>query len=783
MWRFVVVIVAAVLIFPGGAGAQSQRPVVTIGIVADGPWERHADLTELVRSEIIELLSNEFDVRLPSEKYAEADWTLAGVRGAIDRVLTDEDVDMVVTMGPIGSHEAASRADLPKPVIAPIILDAELQNLPSEGGGSGVRNLTYIALPANRDLQVFREIVPFNRIALLVNGPLAEAIPGMSEDVRRATEAAGLEPTVIPVEMAVEPVLTALDAADVEAVYVLPQMQLGEPEWGLLIAGLIERDLPSFSWMGRREVAEGIFAGRRPERFFQRIARRVATNIQRILLGEEPKVLQTGFAVQERLVINMGTARAIGVYPPWKVVTEAELIDDVGRRPVRELSLERVVREALEANLELSADRRGVAAGAKTVRLSSSILWPQIDVAADWSVIDEDQAALPVTQPERVLTGSATATWLVLDEQRWSDYSVQKSVQVSREQGFETLRLDIVQEAAIAYLNVLRAETFERIERGNLRVTRENLELAEIRRSIGAASPGEVYRWENQIANNRQAVIDVIAQRNVAEIELNRILNRPLEESFSTSEADINDPGLARSQQRLYEYMDNRLDFRIFRRFMAEEALGASPEIKSINALAAAERRTLQSANRSFYLPSAAVQAGLTDLWNSAGAGSDLVQDFGLTWSVGLNISYPLFTGAARFAERGRAAEQLAQLETQRDAVAQLIEQRVRSSLHQMGASLANIELSAEAAEAANNAFQLVQDSYSRGRASIVDLLDAQNSALVADLLAATAVYDYLIDFINVERATGRYDFFRSEEDREAFFDRLERFFQQAQGQ
>jgi outer membrane protein TolC len=229
--------------------------------------------------------------------------------------------------------------------------------------------------------------------------------------------------------------------------------------------------------------------------------------------------------------------------------------------------------------------------------------------------------------------------------------------------------------------------------------------------------------------------------------------------------------------------MDNQLDFRIFRRFMAEEALGASPEIKSINALAAAERRTLQSANRSFYLPSAAVQAGLTDLWNSAGAGSDLVQDFGLTWSVGLNISYPLFTGAARFAERGRAAERLAQLETQRDAVAQLIEQRVRSSLHQMGASLANIELSAEAAEAANNAFQLVQDSYSRGRASIVDLLDAQNSALVADLLAATAVYDYLIDFINVERATGRYDFFRSEEDREAFFDRLERFFQQAQGQ
>ncbi len=788
MYRLIAILACLACLLPATpAAAQVQRGrTVTIGIVTDGPYERHLDLLDLFRSEAIELLSIDFDVRLPEDKLREGDWTLAGVEGAVEQQLSDPDVDVVLTLGALSSHVAAQRRDLAKPVVTPIVIDADLQALPREGGGSGVPNLNYVALPRGRDILAFQEIVPFRRVALLVNGPLAQAIPQLAENARAATQAIGLEPVVIPVDFSVDSVLAALEDESVEAVYVLPQLQLAVADWENLVQGLIDLRLPSFSWFGRREVVDGILAGRRPDRFWQRLARRVALNIQSILLGEEPSSLQVAFAEQERLTINMATARAIGTYPPWKVITEAELIAEEERPAARRLTLESAVREAVEVNLDLAAQERFVAAGAQDVNAARSILLPQIDVGADWRLVDKNRAENSLgSQPERLFSGSATLTQVIFSEPAWANLSAQGSLQRAREQERETVRLDIAFDAAVAYLNVLKANSFERIERENLNVTRENLELAEIRESIGTASAGEVYRWQAQIANNRQTVIDANTQRNLAEIALNRILHRPLEERFATEETELEDAALITGQQRLYSYIDDPWSFRIFRRFMAQEALQASPEIRLLDALAAAQRRSLQSAGRAFWVPSLALQAGLTNIFNRSGAGSEPPAGFpveltDLNWSVGVNVSYPLFTGAERFAERKRAADQLAQIELERAALAERVEQRVRTTLHEMRASLANIDLSRDAAEASANNFRLVQDSYSRGAASIIQLLDAQNAALVAEQLAASAVYDFLIDLMGVERAAGRFDFFTSEEERDAFFQRLETYFEGA---
>ena len=130
----------------------------------------------------------------------------------------------------------------------------------------------------------------------------------------------------------------------------------------------------------------------------------------------------------------------------------------------------------------------------------------------------------------------------------------------------------------------------------------------------------------------------------------------------------------------------------------------------------------------------------------------------------------------ARPADVRRQTELLLRLETERRATENRVEQRVRSAMHEMGASWAAIGLAREAAEAARNNFDLVRDSYARGVVSILDLLDAQNQALVAELVAANEVYRFVIDLMEVQRAAGRYDFFATSEERDDFFDRLEAF-------
>ena len=92
--------------------------------------------------------------------------------------------------------------------------------------------------------------------------------------------------------------------------------------------------------------------------------------------------------------------------------------------------------------------------------------------------------------------------------------------------------------------------------------------------------------------------------------------------------------------------------------------------------------------------------------------------------------------------------------------------------MHATMASWAGIDLAKQAAEAARNNFELVADGYAEGLVDIINLLDAQNQALDAELAAATAVYDFLSDLMAVQRASGGFDFFRSAADRD---DRLER--------
>ena len=99
-----------------------------------------------------------------------------------------------------------------------------------------------------------------------------------------------------------------------------------------------------------------------------------------------------------------------------------------------------------------------------------------------------------------------------------------------------------------------------------------------------------------------------------------------------------------------------------------------------------------------------------------------------------------------------------------------------------MQASYPSIRFSQDARKASLKNLELVQDSYSLGVVSVIDLIDAQTSALVSSQVAANAVYDFLIDLMEMERAANDFDFFKTPEDRAAWFDRLAEYFRKNEG-
>ncbi len=771
--------------------ASAQQKTVRVGVVIDGPWEQNDEISEMTQREILTLTEGEFDVRFPANKTFTADWTLASIHAAVDRLLADSEVDLILTMGVLASGYVSRRGDLPKPVIAPFVIDAHLQGLPSKDGTSGVRNLNYLSLPARvfRDVRLFREIVSFTKLAILVNNEVWQSIPDFNVRVDSSLQAMGIEPTLVAVGRTVDSALSLL-APETEAVYIAPLLHLEDGEFDRLVKDLIKKKIPSFSLFGVPEVERGLFATASPD-IFPKLTRRVALNVQRILLGEDPGTFPTAFAVGEQITINMQTARAIRVSPPFTVMTEAETISEERKVFARSININGVMQEAIDKNLDLLAEMTFVSAGEQNIKVARSLLLPQIAVSGLGLVIDKDRAQASFgSQAERTLTGTARASQLVFSEPALANLSIQKHLQKSREAEYDQLRLDISQEAATAYLNVLRAKTFEKIQKENLKRTRSNLDLAQVREAIGYSGPAEVYRWESQIANARKDVIEIIAQRNLAEISLNRLLHRPLEESFEIEDVDISDPTFAISNKEIATYFDDLFSFKTFRAFMVGEGLAHSPEIQALDAVISAKERELRSVSRSFFSPTIALQMEISKLFNEGGAGTEGLQlpatfpafpeADETNWSIGLNLSLPIFEGSGRFAERTRANKELQDLRLTRESVVEKIEQRIRSALHVGSASRTGIQLARDAAEAANKNLDLVTDAYSRGAVNILDLLDAQNAALNADLAASNAVYGFLIDFIELERAVGRFYFFVSEQEKDAWFQRLKEFFEKA---
>ncbi|MCZ6878326.1 MAG: TolC family protein, partial [Acidobacteria bacterium] len=520
----------------------AQAPVVRIGVALDGPSERNVGVRSVFEREIGIMLEEEFNVQFPPEKRLEADWTAAGVQAVIDRLLADPEVDLLLALGVLTSNELARRSLLPKPVFAPFVVSRGLQGIPSEIPErslsrpgelerirvSGVPNLSYVAFGGDliRDVTQFQEITPFSRLAVLTLDAWEEAGVDLEQELRNTLGSLNLEQIdVVPVGVSLEAALNLIPSS-AQAVYVTPLPRLSSLDLDLLIEALIDSQLPSFSLVGRSEVERGVLASLGPLDETLRRARRVAINIQRVLEGEPAAEIPVDYRREERLTINMATARALGVSPPYTTLIEADLLNEEVSQAARTLSLSGVVREASTVNLDLAVADRTVAAGLDLVRKARSPLLPRLDLVGAATFIDEDRAFLPISGKRQYL-GSLRVSQLIYSDRVWANYGIQQNFQDLREGKRAELRLDIILEAAESYLNVLRAKTIERVQKENLVLTRSNLQLARSRVEIGVAGREEEFRWESQIAINQKEVVDAEALHQQAVIAVNRVLNRP----------------------------------------------------------------------------------------------------------------------------------------------------------------------------------------------------------------------------------------------------------------
>ncbi|AQT69424.1 Outer membrane protein TolC precursor [Anaerohalosphaera lusitana] len=777
--KWYIMAILFLLIGLGTTSAQDEKAEVHVGVVIDGPWENNAGVSNLFVSEILKLTGNEFNVVFSPKHTFIADWSQESIEGGIERFLADEEIDIVMTPGIIGSHYLSTRGPLGKPGIAPFVLDAKIQSLTvTDSGTSGVKNLTYVLIggSVSESLTDFLEVVKFKHITFLIGQPVAKAIPRLPGGLVREAEKMDLSADYLEVSESAEITLKKLKART-DAVYVNPLMNISGKELARLAEGLKERDIPSFSAIGKDGVEVGFLMSTLPESLFQRIARRTALNLQSILLGTEPSELPVRLAGREELTLNVETAEAIRLEIPWNLRLEADLIGKTERERLPKLSMERVLSEAVAKNLDIAAQERMVAAGSAQVRDALAVLLPQIDLSTQVVQVDKDRIeAAPGEAAEREYSTGFEFRQLLYSEQAWASYDIEEFLQAARLQELNEVRLDITQQAGTAYLDVLRAQTRLRVRMSDLRLTRSNLQMARERREVGVSGPGEVYRWENRLATRKQEVLNAEADLQIAMLEVNRLLHRPIDMQFAVAETSLGDDELLLNRLNFFESLSTRKAVLNFADALVKTGLARSPQIRNVKALIDAKRREQKSTENAMWQPDVAFVFDFSHRFAEEGVGERFLKaspENDTDWAAGISIDFPLYSGGSKTARIIQTTQELAELIFTLGSAREQVEQRVRAAMETATASYRNIGLSRKAEAAAAKNLDLTVDSYAQGVVSILDLLDAQNAAVQAELASANAVYDFLIDLMEVQRAASIFNILMEDEAEEIMFGQL----------
>jgi putative tryptophan/tyrosine transport system substrate-binding protein len=326
MWcRIVGVIVTLILSILGAplvADAQPAGKVYRIGRLVPGSPEG-TPFIEVFRQALHELSYIEGQNLILEDRYAEGSQErLRDLAAELVRLK----VDVIVAEGATAIR-AAQHATRTIPIVMAATSDPVGQGFVAslahpEGNITG---LSFLAaeLPSKR-LEILKETVPQStRIAVLAN-PTFPAYESRMHNLTGAARALGLQLHVVEVRSAdeLDTAFAAMTRAGVDAVIVMMDAVLLNNQRGGVVADLAAKSRLPVMYGLREGVVAGCLMSYGPSR--PDMLRRAATYVDKILTGAKPADLPVEQSTKFELVINLKTAKALGLTIPPTILFQAD---------------------------------------------------------------------------------------------------------------------------------------------------------------------------------------------------------------------------------------------------------------------------------------------------------------------------------------------------------------------------------------------------------------------------------------------------------------------------
>lgn len=760
-----------------------QKKEINIAIVQDGPSDYLDRLVTETKTELKQLIDEEKQIHWIQKSY-NAGWVSGKIPVLLQRALNNPEIDMVFVVGILGTQAAAnSGVELSKPVVASLIERSEILTLPvSSAGKSRKDNFTFVVLnlPVTRDFQEFHQMIEFSKVSVLVDDVIVRNLRGIQQTIQKFEEELGFQVQLIPGGSSAVEFLNQL-SPQTQAVMLAGLPRLSSTERQQLIAGINQRRIPSFSLVGYPDVEQGVMAGLVPETF-ERTARRAALDLQQIILGFPATDLSVLMPIQTRLLINGKTANRVGYSPDYLTLRTANMILEDPLSAGDPLNLKDAQLMAGQRNLDVRISEQETAISKQQSFTQRSFLLPQGESTVDYNQVDRDRAVSSLGfLPQHQTTANFLFSQVLFDDELWANYRASRREFRSTAYLQDSTRLDSMLTGGTRFIQLLSSLALLRIEGENLSLTQDNLEMARLRFEVGMSGLDEVYRWEAQEAQQRGLVFQRIAEVQNALVALNQSLNMPQDKLWNAKDVASSKVEKYYFNGKLGEFIKNPKEYRKASDFMVAQAFNNSPELKSFQEQIEGQSITFRQKQRRFYTPSftTSFQYSRQLQQTNPGALTASANDDNI-WQWNARAGLPLFQGGRRIHEMDQAKANLQRLQAQRIRAFQLIEQQTRSVLNNVSASRPNLYFTRRAADRAKLNLGIVQEKYSQGTVGILDLLDAQNEYITREQEAALAVYQYLNDLLQVQRAIAWFYADHDEAQQNEFIQDLEVFMKQS---
>ncbi|WP_299523030.1 TolC family protein [Winogradskyella sp.] len=758
----------------------SQTKTYKIGYLLDKTSPEIEGLLQGLSNEISAVVGEDAVLQFPENNQFVNDFNLDRALSNYN-LLLNNDTDIIIAFGIVNNTVISKRESYPKPTIVFGALSEEL--VTDIKVDRDIKNFMSITTSQSyaEDLKLLKKLANPKRVGVAVekhfldNLPIESAFDKISTDLDMGFR-------LIPFE-SLNDITSNLD--NIDALYLAGGFYLTDEQMQDLAQVLIDKKLPSFTANPVRDVTNGILASNHDQSELDQFFRRIALTVESVILNDEFSGVSTKLETNSNLSVNFNTAEKIGLPLKYSLIATTTFVGNPDETVAdKKYTLVSVMQETITENLDLQVLQRDITLAEKDVQVANSDYLPNVTANATGSYIDPDLAEVSNGQnPELSTSGNIALQQTVFSESVNANISIQKSLREAQKENYNSEALNTVFNVATAYFTALILKANLAIQSKNLELTRYNLRIATENYEAGQAGKSDVLRFKSELAQNTQQMVEAVNQLEQGFYALNQLLNNPIDTKIDVEEAELQKGIFSNyNYEQLGQFLDDPTLKAPFVKFLIQEAINNAPELKALNYNIEATERSERLFGVGRFLPTVALQGQYNYEFSRSGIGTDFPMGFPAIpegyYTVGLNVSIPIFNQNKQNLNQQIAAVQKEQLEVTKDNITLNIEKNINDSVLELINQISNIQLSEVFEQTAEEALDLTQTSYANGAVNIVQLLDAQNNYLQAQLAKANATYNYLLSAMQLERSLGLFFLLQDESEREAFIQRFLEFTQ-----